>query len=326
MLIERVVLFMKANIYVRQDFKSRGGIRSMLTRDFKRYKYVYFMALPVLAYYIIFHYGPMYGAIIAFKNFSPGKGIWGSDWVGFKHFMDFFNGLYFWRLVKNTFIINVYQLIFSFPAPIILALLLNEVKNQIFKRTVQSVTYLPHFISLVVICGLIVDFTSKDGIINDLIEWLGGERTSLLLEPGLFRTIYISSGIWQGVGWGSIIYLSALSGIDPQLYEAAVIDGAGRWRQMWHITLPGIMPTIIIMLIMRLGQMMNVGFEKIILLYNPLTYETADVISSFVYRKGLLEMNYSFSTAVGLFNSVINFTLLLLANKISRTVSETSLW
>lgn len=284
------------------------------------------MALPVVAYYIIFHYAPMYGAIIAFKEFNPALGIMGSPWVGFKHFKSFFEGVYFWRLVRNTLLISVYSLIWGFPAPIILALLLNEVKNKYFKRTVQTVSYLPHFISLVVVCGIIKDFTSTDGVINDIIEFLGGERTNFLMIPEWFRPIYVGSGIWQEVGWGSIIYLAAITNIDPQLYEAATIDGASRWKQIWHITLPGIVPTIVILLILRLGGLMSVGFEKIILLYNSATMETADVISSYVYRRGLLDFDYSFSAAVGLFNSVINLILITSANRLSRKVSETSLW
>ncbi len=300
--------------------------RAQIKTDIIRNKYIYIMALPVVAYYIIFHYAPMYGAIIAFKEFNPALGIMGSPWVGFKHFKSFFEGVYFWRLVRNTLLISVYSLIWGFPAPIILALLLNEVKNKYFKRTVQTVSYLPHFISLVVVCGIIKDFTSTDGVINDIIEFLGGERTNFLMIPEWFRPIYVGSGIWQEVGWGSIIYLAAITNIDPQLYEAATIDGASRWKQTWHITLPGIVPTIVILLILRLGGLMSVGFEKIILLYNSATMETADVISSYVYRRGLLDFDYSFSAAVGLFNSVINLILITSANRLSRKVSETSLW
>ncbi|SFP95304.1 ABC transporter permease [Caldicoprobacter faecalis] len=284
------------------------------------------MALPVIAYYIIFHYMPMYGAIIAFKEFNPALGIIRSPWVGFKHFKSFFEGVYFWRLIRNTLLISIYSLVWGFPAPIILALLLNEVKNNYFKRTVQTISYLPHFISLVVVCGIIKDFTSTDGVINDIIELLGGERTNFLMKPEWFRPIYVGSGIWQEVGWGSIIYLAAITNIDPELYEAATIDGASRWKQTWHITLPGIVPTIVILLILRLGGLMSVGFEKIILLYNSATMETADVISSYVYRRGLLDFDYSFSAAVGLFNSVINLILITSANKLSRKISETSLW
>lgn len=306
--------------------KKKNSYGAMLMRDLVKNKYVYIMAIPMLVYYILFHYQPMYGAIIAFKNFSPGGGIMGSPWAGFTHFESFFSSVYFWRVLRNTVLINFYNLIFGFPAPIILALLLNEIRNNIFKRTVQTVSYLPHFISIMVVCGMIIDFTSSDGIINDIMAMFGGERSTLLLKPELFRPIYVSTNIWQEVGWGSIIYLAALTSIDPQLYEAAIIDGAGKWKQTWNITIPGIMPTIVILLILRIGQMMNVGFEKIILLYNPNTYETADVISSFVYRKGLLEFNYSYSAAVGLFNSIINFTLIVTANWISRKLNETSLW
>jgi len=297
-----------------------------IIKDFRRNKYLYLMALPIIAYYIIFHYKPMYGAIIAFKDFNPVKGISGSPWVGFKHFYDFFNGYYFWRTIKNTIIISGSSLIFGFPAPIILAILMNELKNRKFTRTVQTITYMPHFISLVVICGLIRSFTADDGIITYIFSLFGGEEISMLNKSELFVPIYVISGMWQGIGWGSIIYLSALQSIDVQLYEAATIDGAGHLRQAWHITLPGIMPTIVIMLILRMGSLMGVGYEKIILLYNPAIYETSDVISSFVYRKGLLEYSFSYSSAVGLFNSVINFLMLMTANKISKKVNETSLW
>lgn len=304
----------------------QSNLWRVIQKDFTKNKYIYLLSLAGIAYYIIFKYIPMYGGIIAFKNFMPTKGIFGSPWVGFKHFQDFFSSHYFLRVLRNTLLINLYGLIFAFPAPIILALMLNEVKRTAFKRFMQTVTYLPHFVSLVVICGMIVDFSQKAGLFNTIISWFGGTPENLLLNPDLFRTIYVTSDIWQGIGWGSIIYLAALTSIDTQLYDAATVDGAGRWKQMLHVTLPGIMPTIVIVLILQIGGMMNVGFEKIILLYNSQTYETADVISSFVYRRGILEANYSYSTAVGLFNSCINFALLLLANRISRKVNETSLW
>ncbi|MDF2927029.1 MAG: sugar transporter permease [Paenibacillaceae bacterium] len=297
-----------------------------LILDIRKNKLLYVMLLPVILFYILFHYTPMYGAIIAFKDFSPRLGIMGSDWAGLEHFKTFFTGAYFGRTIKNTLLISFYQLLFGFPAPIILALLLNEVKHSLFKRTVQTITYMPHFISLVVICGIIKDFTSSEGVINDLIVWLGGTRMTFLLEPGLFRPVYVISGIWQNIGWGTIIYLAALTGIDMEQYEAARIDGAGRWKQLTNITIPGIMPTIVILLILEVGRMMNVGFEKIILLYNPSTYETADVVSSYVYRVGLQDFNYSFSSAVGLFNSVVNFTLLIFSNWMSRKLNDTSLW
>lgn len=296
-------------------------------KDFRRNHAIYWMIAPVVLYYLIFKYLPMYGSIIAFKDYSVAGGIWGSDWVGFMHFQDFFQSYYFWRLIRNTFLISFYDLIFGFPAPIILAILLNELRSKWYKKLVQTVSYLPHFVSLVVICGMIIDFTSRNGLINTIIEFFGGERSALLAAASNFRTIYISTSIWQGVGWASIIYLAALSGINPELYEAAKVDGAGRFRQIWSITLPGLIPIITILLILRIGGLLEVGFEKIILLYNPNTYETADVISSFVYRKGLVETsNFSFSTAVGLFESVINFILLVSANTISRRFSDNRLW
>lgn len=297
-----------------------------IKKDYKKNKWLILMALPVVAWYILFHYVPMYGVIIAFKQFSPVKGIWDSSWVGLKHFHDFFNSISAWRVIRNTLLINFYQLIFAFPAPIILALLLNEVKGKYFKKTIQTVTYLPHFVSTVVICGMIIDFFAKSGLINDIIAYFGGSRTIFLVEAGWFRTIYVGTGIWQGVGWGSIIYLAALTAIDTELYEAVTIDGAGRWKQFVHITLPGIAPTIVILLIMSIGRMMSEGYEKVILLYNPSTYETADIISSYVYRRGLVEANYSFSAAVGLFNSIVNLILIVTANYASRKVNETSLW
>lgn len=285
------------------------------------------MIVPVLLYYVIFQYAPMYGAIIAFKDFHVARGILESPWVGFKHFEDFFNSYYFWRLIKNTFLLNLYQLLFVFPAPILFALLLNELIGPWFKRIVQTVTYLPHFISLIVIGGMITQFVSRDGVITDLLVWLGLERTALLGHPEYFRSIYIISDIWQSVGWSSIIYLAAISGVNPELYEASRMDGAGRVKQMWHVTLPGIAPIIVILLILKIGSMMDIGFEKIILLYNPNTYITADVINTFVYRRGLTSsLEFSYATAVGLFQSSLNFILLIFANWFSRKVSETSLW
>jgi putative aldouronate transport system permease protein len=284
------------------------------------------MLLPVVLYYLIFHYLPMYGVIIAFKHYAPLRGITASPWAGLEHFQEFFNSYYFWSLLKNTILISIYDLIFGFPAPIILALVLNEVAHLKFKRFVQTISYLPHFISLVVIVGLVLDFLSRDGLINQLTGMFGIEAVPFMQKPEWFRTIYVASNIWQSVGWGSIIYLAALTAISPELYEASRVDGANRWQQMWNITLPGILPTIVIMLILRVGDMMSIGYEKIILMYNPLIYDTADVISTFIYRKGLLEMNYSYSTAVGLFNAVINFTLLLLVNRLARRMSGSSLW
>jgi len=310
-----------------QGTKNRGNSKlNILRRDIKRNYFIYLMLLPVVTYYILFHYMPMYGAQIAFKNFDVNQGIWGSPFTGFRHFLSFFNSYYFKRLITNTILLSGLDILFGFPAPIILALLLNEVKKLRFKKIVQTVSYLPHFISVVVIAGLIIDFTTQNGLINEIRQMFGGRPISFLNFPQYFRPLYISTNMWQHIGWGSIIYLAAISNIDQQLYEAARIDGAGRLRQCFSITLPGIIPMITILLILRIGNIMTVGAEKILLLYNPSIYETSDVISTFVYRKGLLEANYSYSTAVGLFNSLINFTILVTVNYVSRRVSENSLW
>ena len=297
-----------------------------ISRDFVQNRSLYLLAIPGLVYYVLFQYGPMYGAIIAFKDFTPRLGFLRSEWVGLRNFTDFFTSHYFWRLVRNTLILNVLQLFWGFPAPILLALALNEVRRSGFKRTIQTVSYLPHFISTVVVCGMIIRLVSYDGLVVDALHALGMDRVNLLSRARYFRTIYVVSEIWQRAGWGSIIFLAALTAIDPELYDAADVDGAKRFQRIRYITVPGILPTIVILLILRLGQMMSIGFEKILLLYNPLIYETADVIPTFVYRKGLLEASYSYATAVGLFNSVINLSLLLAANKLSRAVNETSLW
>lgn len=304
----------------------KNALKYRALRDLKINKYVYLMLVPVVVYYFIFYYVPIYGVQIAFKDFSPGIGLWDSPWVGFQHFESFFNSYYFGRLLRNTLLLSFYDLIFSFPAAIVLALLLNELRSSLIKRAVQTITYMPHFISIVVISGMMVDFLARDGLINNLLAMFGFEPIAFLRESGWFRTLYVSSNIWQSVGWGSIIYLSAMSSIDPSLYEAAKVDGANRWRQTFSITLPGIMPTVIILLILQIGHFMTVGTDKILLLYNSTTYETADVIGTFVYRKGILESDFSYSAAVGLFNSLINFTLLVLANGISRRVSDTRLW
>ena len=294
--------------------------------DVKRNKGLYIILIPVLLYFAIFAYLPMFGLAMAFENYTPKGGFLGSQFVGFKHFADFFGSVYFGRLIRNTLLISILNLVVGFPAPIIFALLLNEVSNKFFKKTVQTVSYLPYFISLVIVCGLVADFTASDGPITELIVALGGKRMNYLGQPEYFRSIYVLSDLWQGIGFSSIIYLAALAGIDQELYEAAQIDGAGHISRLIHITLPGISSTIITLLILRMGTMFAVGYEKIILLYSNNTFETADVISSYVYRKGLLEQNYSYSAAVGLFNSVINTALLIISNKISKKYSETSLF
>lgn len=297
-----------------------------LARDIKKEPEMYIMILPVLIYFILFHYKPMYGVLMAFQNFSPRLGITGSEWVGFDHFVNFFNDVYFFRILKNTLVISFSSLIFGFPMPIIFALLLNEVRNKYFGKAVQTISYMPHFISLVVICGMIKTFTADNGLITQLLLKVGIDTGTMLADSKLFVPIYIISQIWQGTGWDAIIYLAAISGIDQELYEAAEIDGAGKWKQLFNITIPSIVPTIVILLIMRVGSIMSVGSEKILLLYNPGIYETSDVISTYVFRKGLLEFSWSYSTAIGMFNSVINMLLLIFANTVSKRATESSLW
>ena len=287
---------------------------------------LYIMALPIVLYYVLFRYIPMVGTVMAFQKFNIAKGIFGSPWIGFDNFITFFNSYYFVRLLRNTFLISVTDLIFNFPAPIIFALLLNEVNNRWFKKTVQTISYMPYFVSIVVLCGLVIDFCQAGGVISNVASILLGESVNLMSKPEYFRAIFVGSNIWQGLGYGSIVYIAALTSVDQALYEAAVIDGAGRWKQTIHITIPSIMPTIIILLILRMGSILDVGYEKVMLLYNPATYETADVISTFVYRKGFVDYDYSYSTAVGLFNSVINLCLLTLTNYISRRAGEISLF
>lgn len=307
--------------------KENGArLSKRLAWDFRRNRRLYLLVLPVLAYYIVFHYTPMFGAIIAFKDYSPSLGIFGSKWVGLTHFKDFFSSYYFVRILKNTLILSVYTILFCFPAPIILALLMNELRSRAFLKVTQTIVYLPRFVSVIVICSLIKTFTYSDGIINDMLAPFLGQRIPLLQEPRYFRMIYIISEIWQTVGWDSIIYMAALAGVDQELYEAARVDGAGKLRQLCCVTLPSIMPTIVVLLIIKVGSMMNIGYEKIILLYNESIYETADIISSFIYRKGLQEFNWSYSTAVGLFNSLCSFILLVSANILSKKFTESSLW
>ncbi len=298
----------------------------MIKADYKKNKYILFMAIPVFLWYFIFCYIPMFGISISFFDYNIARGFSGSPFVGLKHFKDFLTGFYAWRTIRNTLCISVMNLVFGFPAPIIIALLLNEIRCDPFKRTVQTLSYLPHFISVVVVCGMLVDFAAKDGLFNDIVAALGGERTSFFLDPKYFRRLYVGSGIWQSAGWGAIIYLAALAGIDTQLYEAATLDGANRFQSLIHVTLPGIAQTIIVMLILNMGRLMSQGAEKVILLYNEGTYETADIISSFVYRRGIVESNYSYSAAVGLFNSVINLILLTATNSLSKKISGDGLW
>lgn len=302
------------------------SFRERVVQDFQRHRFKYLVVVPVIVYLIFFHYKPMYGVIIAFQKYRPSLGIMESPWVGVDNFIRFFEDPWFWRLIRNTFSISFLMIIFSFPAAILLALLLNEVKVSWFKRTVQTITYMPHFIALVVVCGLINSFCQSKGLFNDIIVFFGGERSNLLANQSLFYPIYVISGVWQNVGWNSIIYLAALAGIDQEQYEAARIDGAGRIQQIIHITFPGLVPTISMLLVLNMGKVLSVGYEKILLLYQPLTYEVADVISTYVFRKGLVDADYSFSTAVSLFNSVINIIFLLVSNRISKKMGQSGLF
>ena len=297
-----------------------------ISRDWKMNKYKYLLILPVLVYLALFCYKPMYGLIIAFNNYKPTRGITGSDYVGLMWFENFFNNIYFWRLLSNTFTISALSIVFGFPAPIILALLLNEIQNDKFKRTVQTITYMPYFISLVVTCSIIKIYCQENGLFSQIIEFFGGTRRNLLIDPSAYRPIYVLSGIWQSIGWNSIIYLAALSGIDQEQYEAARIDGANRFQQMLHITIPGILPTIMILFVLRMGSILNVGYEKVLLLYTENTYNVADVFSTYTYRVGLVQQQYSLSTAASLFNTVVNIVFLVFTNWLSRKTTESGLF
>ena len=304
----------------------RSSRRRRMARSFRRNWQYYLFIAPTLLLFIVFHYLPMYGIQIAFRNFSPALGIWGSKWIGLDNFMRFFESFYFWRLLKNTLLINVTQL-FLFPFPIILALSLNEVQNLYFKKTVQTVTYAPYFLSTVVFVSMILSFLDpKSGMINRLIQIFGGTAKNFMADPDAFIPIYVLTGSWKTLGWSSIIYIGSLAGVDPSLHEAARIDGASRMQRIWHINLPWLAPTIVILFILQLGSMMSVGYERIYLMQNSLNQPGSDVISTYVYRVGLIQAQYGLSTAVGLFNSLINMILLLLANTLSRRLTETSLW
>ncbi len=306
----------------------RTKTRTPLTKVRKVWRLYALIAIPLI-YIIIFKYVPMYGAQIAFKNFIVTKGIWASEWVGFKHFIRFFNSYEFWRLMSNTIVLSLYSLIAGFPFPIILALSLNYVKNQFFKKSVQMITYAPHFISVVVMVGIILELLEpRNGIVNNVIKLIGLDPINFMGVPEYFKSIYVWSGIWQSVGFGCIIYLAALSSIDTSLHEAAVVDGATKMQRMWHIDIPGIMPIAIIMLIMNTGHMLDVGFEKVLLMQNPLNLRTSEVIDTYVYKVGLTSqaLNYSYPTAIGLFKSVINLILLIMVNKIAQKTKQASLW
>jgi len=311
-------------------YRTGGGIKNVphnLLLDIKRNKVVYILLAVILAYFAIFNYAPMVGLLMAFEKFSPVKGIFGSKWVGLKNFKDFFEGPYVGRLIRNTIAIGVLDLVINFPAPIIFALILNEIHQKFFKKTIQTVSYMPYFISAVVACGLVVKFVEAGGPVSMMVAKLTGtESANLLNKKGNFWLIYVLQNMWQGLGYGSIIYLSALSSVDQELYEAAYVDGAGKWKQAIHVTIPSIMPMIVMMLILRMGAIFSVGADKIILLYGPANYEFSDVINSYVYRMGIQETNYSLASAVGLFNSIIGTIMLLTTNAISKRVSGTSMF
>lgn len=302
--------------------KRRQRRRSSRRGDWQLYTLV---VIPVI-WFLVFRYAPMIGNIIAFRRFQPGGSMFGEEWVGLRYFKMFVNDPTFWRVFKNTVVIGFSTLLVSFPMPIILALLLNEVRRTWFKKFVQTVSYLPHFLSIVIIAGIIMSVTSIDGPINGIIKMFGGDAINFIQDARFFVPIYVISDVWQTVGWGTILYLAALTTIDDSLYEAAEIDGANRWQQTWHITLPGIRPTIVTLLVLNVGSFLSVGFEKILLIYNPLTYETGDVISTYLYRVGLQSSNFSYAAAIGLFESIIGLIMVLTANFLSRKFASTSLW
>lgn len=310
--------------------KEKGKEKSrkkQVKKVWMRDKELYAMCLVPIVLVIIFKYFPIYGIVMAFERYSPAKGFFHSEFVGLKYFIQFFKDPFCFRIIKNTVLLSLYSLLWTFPAPIILALLLNEVRHERYKKTVQTITYLPYFISVVILVGLMKELLSSvDGVVNRVIEVLGGQAINFFSEPGWFRTMYIGSSLWQGVGYGSIIYLAALAGIDMEQYEAARIDGASRLQKMFYITLPGIMPTTVILLIMQMGSLFSSDFQKILLMYSPATYSTADVISTYTYRYGLENANYSYASAIGLMLSVISFVFVWGANAFSRKVSENSLW
>lgn len=307
--------------------RTLGQRFTWLVDHFKREWQIYAMLLPVIIWFVVFLYKPMYGLQVAFKDYSIFRGVAGSPWIGFEHFQTLIYSDQFGRALKNTFMISILSLCFGFPVPIFLALMFNEITHHVFKRTAQTIVYLPHFISTVIIAGIVITaFSPSAGIVNMILAWFGVEPIYFLIKPEWFRPIFIGSGIWQEAGFSSIVFLAAIAGVNPSLYESAVIDGASRWQMMWKITLPSILPTIIIMLIIRIGNLLEVGFELIILLYQPATFETADVINTFIYRQGIQGAQYDLAAAAGLFNAVVAFILVMTANTIARRYSNTSLW
>lgn len=322
-----VQLEMPSNLNGKKPTGKLGNYLRMLQRDLVKDRMLYYLLIPFVLWFLIFKYLPMWGIQIAFKDFSLFKGIGGSSWVGFEYFTEFIGSEYFLRVFKNTVIISLYGLIITFPAQIILAIMISEVTRQAFKKVVQTLTYLPHFVSVVVIAGIVTTFLSPEsGLINLVLEKLGFEKIYFLTNPDYFRGIYTLMNLWKETGFASIVFIAAIASIDTQLYEAAKMDGASKFKQIIHVTLPGILPTIVVMFIMKIGSLLSVGYESIILLYQPATYETADVISTYVYRSGLVDGRYDFATAVGLFNSVVALVLVVLANKWSKKVTNAGLW
>jgi putative aldouronate transport system permease protein len=298
-----------------------------LAKHVKRDRYLLFLVLPALVYYVVFHYIPIYGTLMAFVDYLPGSRILANRWVGLHWFALFFRSIYFVRLLRNTVVLSGLTILFSFPLPILFALALNEVRFVGFKKVMQTISYMPHFVSVVVIVGIVFNMLSvSSGVVNSLLERAGLARIDFMNDPRWFRTVYTGLIVWQTYGWNSIIYLAAIASIDPAMYEAARMDGAGRLQQIVHITVPSLAPVMVIVLILMLGRAMSVGFEQVILMYSPATYETADVVSTYVYRRGIVGAQFSFGAAVGLFNSVVNFAILLAANAASRRAAQTSLW
>ncbi|MDF2673986.1 MAG: transporter permease subunit [Clostridiales bacterium] len=320
----------KQEIYhksVKKTMINTHTLRKSISKEFFKHYQLYIMLLLPISWYIIFQYLPMYGIQIAFKNFNPIKGIIGSPWVGLKNFNRFFSSFYFWNLIWNTISLNIYSLIVGFPIPIVLAIIVNEIKGKHFKKVLQNITYIPHFLSVVVVVGMLYIFLSpQTGLINILLKNLGFQSVAFMEKAEWFKTIYVFSDVWQEAGWTSIIYIAALAGVDASIYEAAIVDGASRFQRIIYVSIPSILPTIIILLILRIGQLMNVGFEKVLLMQNSLNMSSSDVISTFIYRYGVQQGEYSYTAAVGLFNSLINFTVLILANTVAKRKSESSLW
>lgn len=308
------------------DYPVIKPARKRWTRIKRDYE-LYLFLLPIIILYLIFKYYPMYGVQIAFKDFSPSQGIWGSEWVGFQHFKDFFDSYNFWTIIKNTLSLSFFSLLFGFPAPIIIAIMLNQMLGKSYKKFVQTVIYAPHFISTVVLVGMLNVFLSPNsGIVNHVIIWFGGDPILFMADEGWFRPLYILSGIWQETGFSTIIYLAALAGVNPELHEAAIMDGASKRKRVWYVDLPSILPTIVILLILSLGNIMSIGFEKAYLMQSDLNYATSNIIPTYVYEMGIQKAQYSFSTAIGLFNSFINIILIFTVNRIAKKLTETSLW